>query len=29
MLKFTKLALVYAVELGTLPLGSRGALAAR
>jgi leucyl aminopeptidase len=29
MLKFTKLALVYAVELGTLPRGSRGALAAR
>lgn len=29
MLKFTKLALVYAVELGTLPRGTRGALAAR
>jgi len=29
MLRFTKLALVYAVELGTLPRGTRGALAAR
>ena len=29
MLKFTKLALAYAVELGSLPRGSRGAVAAR